>query len=153
MPFAQRIAGAAFVQVDGKMVTLHGGLIVGQSKTERAMVFGQEGLGHGYVERYRAPFVDIELSLPLPGMELEVLERQTDVTVIAQFGNGLQYVLSRAVCTFHLDAQARDGKVRVRWEGMKCIEIRPSQPPWPEEVVKDNGEEEPELPLEESEET
>lgn len=140
MPFLQRATGTAFVQVHGKMMALQGGLMVGQSKTERAMVFGQEGLAHGYTETYRAPFVDVELSLPLPGIELEELERQTDVTVIAQFGGDLQYILRNAICTCRLNAQARDNRVNVRWEGAQCIELKPGQPPWPDEVVKDNGE-------------
>jgi hypothetical protein len=150
MPSLQRVAGIAFLQVDGKMLSLQGAFLVGQSRIERDMIFGQEGLAHGYLETFRAPFVEGELTLPLPGIDLEILERQTDVTINVQFGGGLHYVLRNAICKGGLDAQARDGKVLVRWEGMQCIELRPGQPDWPEDVVKDDGlepepPEEPEL--------
>ena len=47
---------------------------------------------------------------------------QTDVTVVAQLANGKQYTLVGATCKAALEANTRDGQVRVRWEGLWCEE-------------------------------
>ena len=51
------------------------------------------------------------------------MEAQTDVTVVAQLANGKQYTLAGATCKSALEANTRDGQVRVRWEGLWCEEI------------------------------
>ena len=59
----------------------------------------------------------------IPGYSLEDLERQTDVTVVAQCANKMQYTLSQAICKGDIEANTRDGQMRVRWEGMFCEEL------------------------------
>ena len=41
----------------------------------------------------------------------------------AQLANGWQYSLIGATCKAALEANARDGQVRVRWEGLWCEEM------------------------------
>jgi len=53
---------------------------------------------------------------------LSDLEAQTNVTVVAQLANGMQYQLQDATCKSALEANTRDGQARVRWEGIQCIE-------------------------------
>ena len=41
---------------------------------------------------------------------------------------GKQYTLGQAACKGGLDANTRDGQVRVRWEGVTCTEMNLSGP-------------------------
>jgi hypothetical protein len=118
---AQRIAGIAFLTVDGTQLALRGNFTVSPSAVERTMLAGQDGV-HGYQELPRVPYIEAELST-VPGLLLEDLEAETDVTVIAQLANGLQYTLTGGTCKGGLENVTRDGQVRVRWEGLACQEI------------------------------
>jgi Phage tail tube protein len=118
---AQRIAGIAFLQVDGFQLALRGNFTVSPSAVERTMLAGQDGV-HGYQELPRVPYIEGDLST-MPTISLEDLESETDVTVVAQLANGIQYTLVGATCKAGLEANTRDGQVRVRWEGLWCEEI------------------------------
>ena len=58
--------------------------------------------------------------VPPPHVTLPAL---ADVTVVAQLANNKQYTLAGATCKSNFEANARDGQVRVRWEGLWCEEI------------------------------
>ena len=118
---AQRIAGVAFLQVDGNQLALRGNFTVSPSAVERTMIAGQDGV-HGYQELPRVPYIEGDLST-MPEISLEDLESETDVTVVAQLANRIQYTLVGATCKGGLEANTRDGQVRVRWEGLWCEEI------------------------------
>jgi hypothetical protein len=118
---AQRIAGIAFLTVDGNQLALRGNFTVSPSAVERTMLAGQDGV-HGYQELPRVPWIEGDIST-VPGLALEGLEQETDVTVVAQLANGIQYTLVGATCKAGFEANTRDGQVRVRWEGLVCEEI------------------------------
>ena len=118
---AQRIAGIAFLTVDGNQLALKGNFTVSPSAFERTMIAGQDGV-HGYQELPRVPYIEGDLST-VPGLSLEDLEAETDVTVVAQLANNIQYTLTGATCKAGLEANTRDGQVRVRWEGITCEEV------------------------------
>jgi hypothetical protein len=118
---AQRFAGTAFLTVDGTQLALRGNFTVSPSAVERTMIAGQDGV-HGYQELPRVPYIEGDLSA-VPGLLLEDLEGETDVTVVAQLANGMQYTLTGGTCKAALEENTRDGQVRVRWEGLSCQEI------------------------------
>jgi hypothetical protein len=118
---AQRIAGVALIMVDGIQYPLRGNFTVSPSMVERVMLAGQDGV-HGYQELPRVPYIEGDIST-IQGLLLEDLEAQVDSTVIAQLANRMQYTLIQATCRAGLEPNARDGQVRVRWEGMGCEEI------------------------------
>jgi hypothetical protein len=118
---AQRFASIAFVSVDGEQYALRGNFTVSPSAVERTMIAGQDGV-HGYQELPRVPYIEGDLST-IPGLNLQDLEVQTDATAVAQLANGMQYTLVQASCRAGFEANTRDGKVRVRWEGLYCEEI------------------------------
>jgi hypothetical protein len=118
---AQRFAGIAFLTVDGTQLALRGNFTVSPSAVERTMIAGQDGV-HGYQELPRVPYIEGDLST-VPGLLLEDLEAETDVTVIAQLANGMQYTLTGGTCKAGFENNTRDGQVRVRWEGLACQEI------------------------------
>lgn len=118
---AQRFAGIAFLMVDGNQLPLRGNFTVSPAIVERTMIAGQDGV-HGFQELPRVPYIEGDISL-LPGINLEDLEVQTDVTVVAQLANGKQYTLQGGTCRAGFEANTRDGQTRVRWEGITCQEI------------------------------
>ena len=118
---AQRIAGIAFLSVDGQQLALRGNFTVSPSPLERTMLAGQDGI-HGFQELPRVPYIEGDLST-VPGLLLEDLEAQVDVTVVAQLANGMQYSLTGGTCKGGFENNTRDGQVRVRWEGLACQEI------------------------------
>jgi hypothetical protein len=118
---AQRIAGIAFLAVNGTQYALRGNFTVSPSPLERTMIAGQDGV-HGYQELPRVPYIEADLST-IPGLLLSSLDQETDVTVVAQLANGMQYSLTGGTCKAGLENNTRDGQVRVRWEGLACQEI------------------------------
>jgi hypothetical protein len=124
---AQKFAGIAFLQVGGNQLRLRGNFTVSPSPVERTMIAGQDGV-HGYQELPRVPYIEGDISTT-PDMLLESLDGMTDVNVVAQLANGFTYSLISATCKAALEANTRDGQVRVRWEGVWCEEIPGNSPP------------------------
>ena len=118
---AQRIAGIAFFKVDGAMLPLRGNFTVSPSAVERTMLAGQDYV-HGYQELPRVPWIEGDVSTT-PELNLEDLEAMVDVTVTAELANEKVYVLKQAACKSALENNAREGQVRVRFEGTTCEEI------------------------------
>ena len=123
---AQRVAGTAFLTVDGNQYALRGNFTVSPSPVERNMIAGQDGV-HGYQELPRVPYIEGDITT-VPGLSLEALITQTDSTVVAQLANYTTYTLTNAVCKGGFEANTRDGQVRVRWEGLTCQEIQTAGP-------------------------
>jgi Phage tail tube protein len=123
---AQRFAGIAFLNITDTeggsfQLPLRGNFTVSPSLKERTMIAGQDYV-HGFQELPRVPYIEGDISLR-PDVDLETLERQVNVTVIAQLANGKQYTLIEATCKSAIEANSRDGQARVRWEGIWCEEI------------------------------
>jgi len=118
---AVRFAGIAFLMIDGDQLPLRGNFTVSPSAVERTMIAGQDRV-HGYQELPRVPYIEADISA-LPGLSLEDLEAQRDVTVVAQLANNMQYTLAGATCKSAFEENTRDGQFRVRWEGLWCEEI------------------------------
>src|SRR4029077_13915221 len=93
---AQRIAGIAFLTVDGDQYALRGNFTVSPSIVERTMIAGQDGV-HGYQELPRVPYIEGDLSA-VPDLNLDDLQVQVNSTVVAQLANGKQYTLINATC-------------------------------------------------------
>jgi hypothetical protein len=116
-----RIAGIAFLTVDGVQYPVKGSFTVSPSSLERKMIPGQDGI-HGYSENPRVPFIEGDVSL-VPELSMEDVERITNSTVTAQLANGKLYVLRAATCTSALELNTHDGQTRIRFEGEACDEI------------------------------
>jgi hypothetical protein len=118
---ANRIAGVAFLKVDGAQFPLHGNFTVSPSAVERAGIAGQDYV-HGYQELPRIPFIEGDVSLD-PALSMEDIEAVTNATVTAELANGRVYVLREAWCKSALELNTREGTVRIRFEGTSCDEI------------------------------
>jgi Phage tail tube protein len=118
---APRIAGIAFLLVDGTQYALHGNFTVSPSAVERAGIAGQDRV-HGYSELPRVPFIEGDVSL-VPELSVDTVEAITNSTVTAELANGKTYVLREAWCKSALELNTREGITRVRFEGRGCDEI------------------------------
>jgi hypothetical protein len=119
---AQRMAGVALIMVDGNQLPLRGNFTVSPSPMERTMVAGQDGV-HGYQELPRVPYIEGDITT-MPGLLLEDLDNQVDVTVVAQLANNMQYTLTQATSKAGYEINSRDGQFRCRWEGVACEEVQ-----------------------------
>jgi hypothetical protein len=118
---AQRIAGTAFLKVDGGIYPLRGNFTVSPSALERAGISGQDFV-HGYSEMPRVPFIEGDVSL-VPELSMTTVEGVNNSTVTAELANGKVYVLREAWCRSALELNTREGQTRIRFEGVSCDEI------------------------------
>ena len=109
---AVKIAGIAFLTVDGNHVALRGNFMVSPTAVERTMLAGQDGV-HGYQELPRVPYIEGDIST-MPDLNIMDLEAQVNVTVVAQLANQKQYTLGQAICKACLEVNTRDGQTRDR---------------------------------------
>ena len=118
---AQRIAGIAFLKVDGELYPLRGNFTISPSALERAGIAGQDYI-HGYSELPRLPVISGDVSL-VQALSMDDVEAVTNSTVTAELANGKTYVLREAWCTSALELNSREGQVRVTFQGVSCDEI------------------------------
>ncbi len=118
---AQRIAGIAFLKVDGNLYPLKGSFTVSPSSVERSGIAGQDYI-HGYSELPRLPAISGDVSL-VPELSMDDVEQITNATITAELANGKTYVLREAWCTAALELQTREGQTRVTFQGVSCDEI------------------------------
>lgn len=118
-----RIAGVAFLRVDGQQYALRGNLTISPDMFEREGIAGMDGV-HGYKETPRVPFISADLS-DLGGLSMETLRAYCNSTVTAELGTGKVYILRGAYTAAAMELNAADGQVTVRWEGMSAEELMP----------------------------
>src|SRR5262249_4638680 len=90
----RRIAGVAYIFVDGRQYPLRGALTISIDTLERTGVAGMDGV-HGFTEKPRVPWIEGDIS-DLGGLSLALLQAMCDVTVTAELANGKVYVLRNA---------------------------------------------------------
>lgn len=117
----RRIAGVAYVFVDGRQYPLRGNLTISIDTIERTGVAGQDGI-HGFTETPRVPWIEGDFS-DIGGLSLLTLQAMCDVTVTAELANGKQYVLRNAWTSTAREFNAADGQATVRFEGMGAEEL------------------------------
>jgi hypothetical protein len=115
-----RIAGTAYVKVDGAQYTLAGTLTVSTDSFTREGLAGLSGVA-GYKEMPRVPFIEGEF-YTTPDVSLPALEAVTNATVTAELANGKTYVLRNAWSAGAREVNAAEGTFTLRFEGMEGIE-------------------------------
>jgi hypothetical protein len=116
-----RIAGVAYVFVDGRQYPLRGNLTVSIDTIEREGVAGMDGV-HGFIEKPRVPFIEGDFS-DIGQLSLIQLQNMVDVTVTAELANGKVYVLRNAWTSTAREFKAAEGQATVKWEGMAAEEL------------------------------
>ncbi|MBK8159128.1 MAG: phage tail tube protein [Rhodospirillaceae bacterium] len=120
---SNRVAGVAFIKVDGEQYALRGNLTVNIDAFTRTGVAGQDGV-HGYTEAPQVPFISGDIS-DSAGLPLQDIAKITDSTVVAELANGKSYILRNAWAAESRELNAAEGTISVRFEGMQGEEIKP----------------------------
>ena len=117
----RRVAGVAYIFVDGRQYPLRGNLTVSIDTIEREGVAGMDGV-HGFIEKPRVPFIEGDFS-DIGQLSLIQLQNMVDVTVTAELANGKVYVLRNAWTSTAREFKAAEGQATVKWEGMAAEEL------------------------------
>lgn len=117
---AQRIAGVAYLKIDGAQYALRGNFSVSPSNIERQMLAGQDG-PHGFSEMPRIPYIEADISMQ-PGFSLTQAQAITNSTITAELANGNTYTLRNAATTAAFVINTQAGIAHIRWEGMGANE-------------------------------
>ena len=116
-----RMAGVAYVKVDGSQLPLRGNLTVSPTRYERTGVAGQDGV-HGYAEKPRVPYIELDVST-ITGVAVEDIDAMDDATVTAELADGRVFVLRNAWRAQTSEVNSKDGQFKVRFEGLDCLEL------------------------------
>ncbi|SAM35761.1 phage tail tube protein [Pseudomonas sp. 1 R 17] len=109
----QKVAGTAYVKVDGTQLTITGGAEAPLMEVKRETVY--PGF---FKEEELAPYLKmtaiVEASFPI-----KTLANGRDMTVTCEFNNGRVYVLSGAYLVDEPSFKADDGTVELQFDGIK----------------------------------
>lgn len=109
-----KIAGKAFIKVNGAQHALRGSVTANLKSTQKEGVAGLDGV-HGYKETPVIPFIELQLS-HLPALDLDELAKVDDATVQLECANGWNGVLRNAWANPG-DVNPEEGSLTVRFEG------------------------------------
>lgn len=118
---AIRIAGTAFLKIDGAQVSLRGNLTIQPHDVQREMMAGQDGV-HGYKETPVVPYIEADVTPA--GITIAQLKAMVAQSVYAQCADGKTYVLTEAVYAGGETINATEGMMKCRWEGVTCRELK-----------------------------
>jgi hypothetical protein len=116
-----RIAGVAFIRVDGQQYALKGNLTISIDPFIREGIAGMDGV-HGYKETPQVPHITFDIS-DMAGLSLQQLRSFCNSTVTAELGNGKTYLLRGAWTAAIMELNAVDGQVTVNFQGLAGEEI------------------------------
>lgn len=111
----QKIAGTCYVKADGVQFTVTGAVEAPITPYRRETVI----VGH-FKEEDLTPFIAVEVA-HTNDLPLEQLAEGTDMTVTAEFKNGRVYVLTGAYLVEEPSTSSDEGKISLRFEGMKGV--------------------------------
>jgi len=117
----KKIAGTAYLKVDGKQYTLAGKMNVSPSPIEREGKVGLSGPA-GYKEMPRIPFCEADLHTT-DDLSVADLDAITEATVKVELANGSIYVFREAWTTAAHEIDGAEGQVSVRFEAMEAQEL------------------------------
>jgi hypothetical protein len=115
----KRVAGIAYIKVDGMQLEVQGGVEAPISDKERETVKGLTGTA-GFKETALTPYVKVN-AIFRDDFPMAAVAANTDMTVTAEFPNGKVYTLSGAYLVGDSSAKADDGTIELSFEGMKGI--------------------------------
>lgn len=114
---ANRVAGVAYVYVDGALLPLGGSITVSTWDADKETVTGLSGVV-GYKEMPRAPFIEVEV-ITASELDLQRVQGVRDSAITAELANGQVWVLSPAWATTAPEGNHAEGNATLRFEGKK----------------------------------
>ena len=116
-----RLAGIAYLSVDGQTYMLAGDLGYSVSKVARETVTGQDGV-HGYSEKPHAGYVSATIR-DAGGLSVASFNAMTNVTVTCELANGKTIVGRNMWTTEAQEVKTAEGTFEVKWEGFSVEEV------------------------------
>ncbi|WP_233854188.1 phage tail tube protein [Paraburkholderia sp. HD33-4] len=115
-----RLAGIAYVSVDGQSYMLAGELSYSPGVVERESLIGQDQV-HGYGEKPRAPFISGSFR-DAGTLTVADFNSMTNVTVTCELANG-KTVVGRNMWTVEAqEVKTPDATFEAKWEGFSgCV--------------------------------
>jgi hypothetical protein len=109
-----RLAGIAYVSVDGQSYMLEGDLTYSVSKVARETLIGQDRV-HGYSEKPHAGFISGTFR-DAGGLTVANFNAMTNVTVTAELANGKTVILRNGWTVDAQEVKTAEGTFEVKWE-------------------------------------
>ncbi|HGJ5864964.1 phage tail tube protein [Arsenophonus nasoniae] len=117
---ANRLAGTAYVTVNGITIMVAGDFTYSPSRFTRETLVGMDGV-HGYKEKPNAPFISCRVR-DSGGTSVADFNDQTDVTVVSELANG-KTIIGEGMWTVRTqEVQSEEAVFEVRWEGGSVTE-------------------------------
>lgn len=117
----QRLAGTAFLSVDGVTYMLAGDFEYSPSKVSRETLVGMDGV-HGFSEKPNAGHIAGTLR-DSGGLSVASLNAMDNVTVTAQLANGKTIVGRNMWAVDTQTVKSTDATIEVKWEGLNVAEF------------------------------
>lgn len=115
-----RLAGTAYLTVDGKNYMVAGDFAYQVSKVTRATLTGMDQV-HGYSESPIAGHISATLR-DAGGLKVKDINEMTNVTVVAELANG-KTIIGRNMWTVDVqEVKSTDATYEVRWESRSVTE-------------------------------
>lgn len=115
-----RLAGTAYVTIDGVTVMVAGQFKYSPGKWERSTLTGMDGV-HGYKEKPRAPFISYQ-ARDSGGTSIAKINDSTNVTVVVELANGKTVIGENMWSVNMQDVDSEEAVFDVRWEGGSVTE-------------------------------
>jgi hypothetical protein len=112
----QRIAGVAYISVDGTTHLLSGDLSYSPGDVKRESLAGQDQV-HGYSEMPRAPFISGTFR-DAGGLTVKDFNAMTKVTISLELANGKMVTGKGMWTTDAQEVKTAEATFEVHWEGM-----------------------------------
>ncbi|MFZ6724709.1 phage tail tube protein [Undibacterium sp. MH2W] len=116
-----RLAGIAYLSVDGQTFMLAGDLGYSVSKVTRETVIGQDRV-HGYTEKPHAGFISGTIR-DAGGLSVASFNAMSNVTVTCELANGKTVVGRNMWTTEAQEVKTAEGTFEVKWEGFSVEEV------------------------------
>ncbi len=117
---SNRLAGTAYVTVDGVTVMVVGQFKYRPSKVERTTLNGMDGV-HGYKEKPVPGYISCQLR-DSGGTTVSDFNDQTNVNVIAELANG-KTIIGKGLWSVNAqEVDSEEATFDVRWEGADVTE-------------------------------
>ena len=117
---SNRLAGTAYVTVDGITVMVAGSFKYSPSRVKRETVMGMDG-GHGYKETINAPYIVCQIR-DSGGISVSDFNDQTHVNIVCELANGKTIIGSAMWSVNTQEVDSTEGTLEVRWEGGSVTE-------------------------------
>jgi hypothetical protein len=117
---ANRLAGTAYVMVDGISIMVAGDFSYSPSTVTRETLTGMDHV-HGYKEKPNPGYISCRIR-DSGGTTVADFNDQTSVTIVAELANG-KTIIGEGMWTVNTqEVKSEDAEFEVRWEGISVTE-------------------------------